>query len=213
MVTLLVFDTAICGKIGRGTVSAGTDQTSNKPGKIDRTESALNPMHGEPSARCSNSGATGTARPGCPLFAASSRYCAQVRVGGRAEHVRWPVRERCGSGREGSLSGEGTAGWAHPALTGPSACAVIHSCRDAFGKPSSGSNPGRFDSGRPSHQCILASLSRTVGSAHAFVKAKPSALARFCMNFTCGVRIVRDVRIGSVCVLSTRPRVAACRRV
>ena len=30
-----------------------------------------------------------------------------VRVGGRAEHVRWPVRERCGSGREGSLNGEG----------------------------------------------------------------------------------------------------------
>ena len=213
MATLLAFDTAICGKIGRGTVSAGTDQTSNKPGKIDRTESALNPMHSEPSARCSNSGATGTARPGCPLFAASSRYCAQVRVGGRAEHVRWPVRERCGSGREGSLSGEGTTGWAHPALTGPSACAVIHSCRDAFGKPSSGSNPGRFDSGRPSHQCILASLSRTVGSAHAFLRAKPSALARFCMNFTCTVRIVRAVRIGSVCVLSRRPRVAACRRV
>ena len=200
-------------KIVHGTMIPGTDQTSNKPGKIDRTESALKPMQGEPSARCSNSGATGTARPGCPLFAASSRYCAQVRVGGRAEHLRWPVRERCGSGREGSLSGEGTTGWAHPALTGPSACAVIHSCRDAFGKPSSGSNPGRFDSGHPSHQCILASLSRTVGSAHAFVKAKPSALARFCMNFTCSVRIVRAVHIGSVCVLSRRPRVAACRRV
>ena len=56
-----------------------------------------------------------------------------VRVGGRAENVRWPVRERCGSGREGSLNGEGTTGWAHPAHTGPSACAVIHSCRDAFG--------------------------------------------------------------------------------
>ena len=213
MVTLLAFDTAICGKIGRGTVSAGTDQTSNKPGKFDRTESTLNPMHGEPSARCSNSSATGTARPGCPLSAASSRYCAQVRVGGRAEHLRWPVRERCGSGCEGSLSGEGTTGWAHPALTGPSACAVIHICRDAFGKPSSGSNPGRFDSGHPSHQCILASLSRTVGSAHAFVKAKPSALTRFCMNVTCSVRIVRAVHIGSVCVLSRRPRVAACRRV
>ena len=213
MVAVIPLDTVFCGKIVHGTMIPGTDQTSNKPGKIDRTESALKPMQGEPSARCSNSSATGTARPGCPLSAASLRYCAQVRVGGRAEHLRWPVRERCGSGCEGSLSGEGTTGWAHPALTGPSACAVIHSCRDAFGKPSSGSNPGRFDSGHPSHQCILASLSRTVGSAHAFVKAKPSALARFCMNVTCSVRIVRAVHIGSVCVLSTRPRVAACRRV
>ena len=133
MVAVIPLDTVFCGKIFHGTMIPGTDQTSNKPGKIDRTESALNPMHSEPSARCSNSGATGTARPGCPLFASSSRYCAQVRVGGRAEHVRWPVREWCGSGREGSLSGEGTTGWAHPALTGPSACAVIHSCRDAFG--------------------------------------------------------------------------------
>ena len=136
-----------------------------------------------------------------------------VRVGGWAEHVRLPVREWCGSGREGLLNGEGTTGWAHPAHTGPSACAVIHSCRDAFRNPSSGSNPGRFDCGHASEQFILASPSRTVGWAHAFVKAKPSALARFCMNFTCGVRIVRDVRIGSVCVLSRRPRVAACRRV
>ena len=169
-------------------------------------------MHGEPIARCSNSSATGTARPKCPLFAASLRYCAQCAwVGGRKMFVG-----PCASGAAvgaGSWNGEGTTGWAHPALTGPSACAVIHSCRDAFGKPSSGSNPGRSDSGHPSHQCILASLSRTVGSAHAVVKAKPSALTRFCMNFTCSVRIVRAVHIGSVCVLSRRPRVAACRRV
>ena len=96
MVTLLAFDTAICGKIGRGTVSAGTDQTSNKPGKIDRTESALNPMHSEPSARCSDSGATGTARPGCPLIErrgddrmGSPRTHRAQRVRGRRPTARW----------------------------------------------------------------------------------------------------------------------------
>ena len=51
-VTLLAFDTAICGKIGGGTVSAGTDQTSNKPGKIDRTET---PTERVPSNQCKGS--------------------------------------------------------------------------------------------------------------------------------------------------------------
>ena len=170
-------------------------------------------MHSEHRGRCSNSRCYRHGTAEMSPVRSQLEILRAVRVGGRAEHVRWPVRERCGSGREGSLSGEGTTGWAHPALTGPSACAVIHSCRDAFRNPSSGSNPGRFDCGHASEQFILASPSRTVGWAHAFVKAKPSALARFCMNFTCGVRIVRAVHIGSVCVLSTRPRVAACRRV
>ena len=170
-------------------------------------------MHSEHRGRCSNSRCYRHGTAEMSPVRSQLEILRAVRVGGRAEHVRWPVRERCGSGREGSLSGEGTTGWAHPAHTGPSACAVIHSCRDAFRNPSSGSNPGRFDCGHASEQFILASPSRTVGWAHAFVKAKPSALARFCTNFTCGVRIVRAVRIGSVCVLSTRPRVAACRRV
>ena len=62
----------------------GTDQTSNKPGKTIGQHSLLNPMHSEPIGGCSNSSATGTARPKCPLFAASLRYCAQCAwVGGR----------------------------------------------------------------------------------------------------------------------------------
>ena len=170
-------------------------------------------MHSEHRGRCSNSRCYRHGTAEMSPVRSQLEILRAVRVVGRAEHVRWPVRERCGSGREGSLSGEGTTGWAHPALTGPSACAVIHSCRDAFRNPSSGSNPGRFDCGHASIQFILASPSRTVGWAHAFVKAKPSALARFCMNFTCSVLIVRAVHIGSVCVLSRRPRVAACRRV
>ena len=87
----------------------------------------------------------------------------------------------------------------------------IRRCRDAFDKPSSGSNPGRFDSGHASEQCILASASRTLGSAHAIAMAHPSAHARFCVCFTCFVRVVRAVHIGSVCVLATRPRVGARR--